>query len=317
MKIRTMMITAGVVALGLAAWNTPSKAQGPMYDRVNVNLPYTVTVGNRTLQPGDYVIQQLRDQGGGSRVLLIYSDNGMKFETSAMTIPALDQNTPESTKVVLHHFGNDYYFDKVWIQGKDYGYEFPVPDSVKSRERERMQPISVAATYSTVQQSDTTSAANTTTTTAATTRGTTTAANSAATTRQTTTPAATNQSTTTAANSAATTAATSTATTGRATTSAATNQSTTAQAYNSQSPATTSGTMTAQNQTTTHPSTTQGRSTVSAANNSATTARSTARDMNDTSSADRSMPNTSAGWLMMLLGGGALSGAGMSLRRKR
>jgi len=312
-----MMITAGVVALGLAAWNTPSKAQGPMYDRVNVNLPYTVTVGSRTLQPGDYVIQQLRDQGGGSRVLLIYSDNGMKFETSAMTIPALDQNTPESTKVVLHHFGNDYYFDKVWIQGKDYGYEFPVPDSVKSRERERMQPISVAATYSTVQQSDTTSAANTTTTTAATTRGTTTAANSAATTRQTTTPAATNQSTTTAANSAATTAATSTATTGRATTSAATNQSTTAQGYNSQSPATTSGTMTAQNQTTTHPSTTQGRSTVSAANNSATTARSTARDMNDTSSADRSMPNTSAGWLMMLLGGGALSGAGMSLRRKR
>ena len=88
------MITAGVVALGLAAWNTPSKAQGPMYDRVNVNLPYSVTIGERTLQPGDYVIQQLRDQGGGSRVLLIYSDNGMKFETSAMTIPALDQKTP-------------------------------------------------------------------------------------------------------------------------------------------------------------------------------------------------------------------------------
>src|SRR3982751_4817057 len=180
MKIGTMMITAGVVALGLAAWNTPSNAQGPMYDRVNVTLPYSVTIGDRTLQPGDYVIQQLRDQGGGSRVLLIYSDNGMKFETSAMTIPALDQNTPESTKVVLHHFGNDYYFDKVWIQGKDYGYEFPVPDSVKARERERMQPISVAATYSTVQQTDT-STTTTNTTTA-----------------QTTPPAATTQSTTTA-----------------------------------------------------------------------------------------------------------------------
>src|SRR3982751_5455193 len=202
MKIGTMMITAGVVALGLAAWNTPSKAQGPMYDRVNVNLPYSVTVGERTLQPGDYVIQQLRDQSGGSRVLLIYSDNGMKFETSAMTIPALDQNTPESTKVVLHHFGNDYYFDKVWIQGKDYGYEFPVPDSVKARERERMQPISVAATYSTVPQSEAASTAtttNTTTTTAATTQSTTTtAANNTTTTAQTTAPAATTRSTTTA-----------------------------------------------------------------------------------------------------------------------
>src|SRR5690242_6764672 len=188
MKIGTMMITAGVLALCLATWRV-RKAQGPLYDRVKVNLPYSVTIGERTLQPGDYVIQQLRDQGGGSRVLLIYSDNGMKFETSAMTIPALDNRTPEDTRVILHHFGNDYYFDKVWIQGKDYGYEFPLPDAVKSRERERAQPISVAANYSTVQQTE---SASTTTTTS-----TDTAANSAATTRQTTTPAAT-QSTTTA-----------------------------------------------------------------------------------------------------------------------
>src|SRR4051812_19882852 len=251
MKIGTMMITAGVVALGLAAWNTPSKAQGPLYDRVNVNLPYSVTIGDRTLQPGDYVIQQLRDQGGGSRVLLIYSDSGMKFETSAMTIPALDQNTPESTKVVLHHFGNDYYFDKVWIQGKDYGYEFPLPDSVKARERERMQPISVAANYSTVQSTETTT--NTTT------------ANSAATTQTTTTPAATQQTTT--AQSDTTT----------------------------QSPATTQSTMTAQNQTTMQPSTVQPQTTTQPSTMAPATTRSTA----DTGSADRSMPNTSAGWLMM------------------
>jgi len=308
MKIGTMMITAGVVALGLAAWNTPSKAQGPMYDRVNVTLPYSVTIGDRTLQPGDYVIQQLRDQGGGSRVLLIYSDNGMKFETSAMTIPALDQNTPEHTRVILHHFGNDYYFDKVWIQGKDYGYEFPVPDSVKARERERMQPISVAASYSTVQQSDTTTN-TTTTTTAATNQGTTSAA-----TNQGTTSAATNQGTT----SAATNRGTTSAATNQGTTSAATNQGTTAQA--TQSPATTTSTMTAQNRTTSQPSTVQNQGSVAPYDNSAasnaTTARSTARNMDNTG-ADRSMPNTSAGWLMMLLSGGALSGAGLSLRRKR
>src|SRR6476659_7689380 len=166
MKIGTFAIAAGVTALGLATWMTPGKAQGPLYDRVNVNLPYAVTVGDRTLQPGDYVIQQLRDQGGNSRVLLIYSDNGMKFETSAMTIPALDPNTARDTKVILHHFGNDYFFDKVWIQGKDYGYEFPLPDSVKARQREEMQPVSVAANYSTTSSTDTTTntATNNTTT---------------------------------------------------------------------------------------------------------------------------------------------------------
>jgi len=274
-----MMITAGVLALGLATW-TPSKAQGPLYDRVKVNLPYSVTIGERTLQPGDYVIQQLRDQGGGSRVLLIYSDNGMKFETSAMTIPALDNRTPEDTRVILHHFGNDYYFDKVWIQGKDYGYEFPLPDAVKSRERERAQPISVAANYSTVQQTE---SASTTTTTS-----TDTAANSAATTRQTTTPAAT-QSTTTAQAQPETTQ------------SAAT---TTAQSQSTMPPATTQATT--QSQPTMQPSTTSSRATTTAADHSATSG-----------SADRSMPNTAAGWVMMLLSGGTLSGAGLARRRRR
>jgi hypothetical protein len=280
MKIGTMMITAGMVALGLAAWNTPSKAQGPMYDRVNVNLPYSVTIGDRTLQPGDYVIQQLRDQGGNSRVLLIYSDNGMKFETSAMTIPALDQNTPESTKVVLNHFGNDYYFDKIWIQGKDYGYEFPLPDSVKARERERMEPVSVAATYSTTQQSNTTTTTNTTTAQNATTT-------QATTTTAQTTPPATTQATTTQ------------------------------QQATTPSPATTTSTMTAQNQTTTRPSTVQSQATTQPSTVQSQNTMPPSTPMNDTGSANRSMPNTSAGWLMMLLSGGALSGAGMTLRRKR
>src|SRR5437764_15051527 len=81
----------------------------------------------------------------------------MHFETSAMTIAALDTLTPRDTKVVLHRFGNDYFFDKIWIQGKNYGYEFPLPESVKSRERERMQPVNVAARYeaTTAQQAQT------------------------------------------------------------------------------------------------------------------------------------------------------------------
>jgi LPXTG-motif cell wall-anchored protein len=37
----------------------------------------------------------------------------------------------------------------------------------------------------------------------------------------------------------------------------------------------------------------------------------------DSNTANREMPNTSAGWLMMLLGGGSLSAVGAALRRKR
>jgi hypothetical protein len=141
MKHKTLMTIAFFLAAGAAL------AQGPMYDKVIVDLPYRVTINNTMLEPGHYVIRQLDDPGGGSRVLQIFSDDGMKLRTSTLTIPALDNNTPENTKIILHRFGSDYYFDKIWIQGKNYGYEFPLPNAVKSRMREQSEPYTVAATY--------------------------------------------------------------------------------------------------------------------------------------------------------------------------
>src|SRR5215472_11904772 len=160
MKSKYFSSGAAALALGAALWVAPGKVQGqgPLYDRVNVNLPYTVTIGDKVLQPGEYVIQQLNSASGDSRVLLIYGDNGMKFETSAMTIPCLDTNTARDTRVMLHHFGNDYYFDKVWIQGKDYGYEFPLTQDARSRESERGVAVTVAAKYENTTREDTATA---------------------------------------------------------------------------------------------------------------------------------------------------------------
>ena len=236
-------MAAGALALGLATLVTPSQAQGPLYDTVYVNLPYSVTLGNKTLQPGNYVIREL-PQASKSYVLEIYADNGMKWETSAMTIPAYKVDTPDSTTVVLHHFGPDYYFDRIWIQGKNYGYEFPLPNSVKERQKELQQPISVAARYE--------------------------ATPAPATTAQNTTPPAAQNQTTPPAN--------------ETTPPAATAQNTTPQA----APA----------PTTPAPSTPPA------------TAQNTVPQQ-------RTLPTTSADWLMMLLSGGGLSGAGLFLRRKR
>jgi len=147
MKLKSFATTAGAAALALAVWITPEGIQGqPMFDRVNVNLPYKIMLGEKTLEPGDYTIQQLPSNGGASRVLLFYTDNGMKFETSAMTIPALDINTPRDTKLVLNHVGDAYYINKIWVQGKDYGYELPMPKSLKGREKE-MTETTVAGQY--------------------------------------------------------------------------------------------------------------------------------------------------------------------------
>lgn len=275
MKIGAITNAAAVIALGLAAW-APIQAQ-PLYDRVNVNLPYTVTIGDKTLQPGEYTIQQLQTTGGDNRIVLIYGNNGMKFETSAMAIPALDPNTARDTKLILHQVGSDYYLDKIWIQGKDYGYEFPLPNSVKSREKEMAQAVSVPAQYSTSQSSATSESASNT-------------ANQQPANNQTETKQAVNTSPQTDNTTPQTTTPPVETTPPPVTDNSTSAQNAQPQQYQPQNSADRSADMNANNTP------------------SATTDQTT-----DTTS----MPHTSAGWLMMLLTGGTLSGAGLSLRRKR
>jgi len=275
MKSKSFTFAASALVLGLATLVTPNTIQAqPLFDRVDVTLPYSVTIGDKTLQPGNYVIQQMDNQSGGGQVLLIYGDNGMKFQTSALTIPALQNRTQPDTRVILHHIGSDYYFDKVWVQGKDYGYEFPLPNSVKMREKEAMEPVTVAANASSVPASTVQAA---TTTQATTQPATTTQASTPA---QTTLPATTSQSTM--------------------------QQQTTTQAQ------------TTPQQTTTRAQTTPQQTTTQAA----TTSQSSADRVDTTpatngNSSTPAMPHTDAGWLMMLLGGGTLTGLGATLRRKR
>jgi hypothetical protein len=144
---KNFLFTSAALVAGLAATTVGANAQGPLYDKVMVDLPYAVTINNTVLPPGHYVIRQMDYAGTNSRVIMIFSDHGMKLKATSLTIAALDINTPEKTSIILHHFGNDYYFDKIWIQGKNYGYEFPLPPAVKARQREAMQPYTVAATY--------------------------------------------------------------------------------------------------------------------------------------------------------------------------
>jgi hypothetical protein len=151
MTIRTLVPAAAAFAvLGAAAWIMPHATAQTMWDTVKVTLPYTITLGDKTLPPGDYTIKQLQTAGGDSPVLQFFNGKGMKFETSALTIHAVDVNTPNDTTVSLHHIGDNYYFDKIWIEGKNYGYEIPLPKSVTERESE-------AAAISVPAQVDTTS----------------------------------------------------------------------------------------------------------------------------------------------------------------
>ena len=46
------------------------------------------------------------------------------------------------------------FLHKIWVQGKNYGYEFPIPSDIRRREMERNAPAAVVAQYT--QQQETT-----------------------------------------------------------------------------------------------------------------------------------------------------------------
>ena len=92
MNIRNIALpAAAVVLLGMAGTFVAVRAQGPLYDTVIVDLPYTVSVRDTVLPPGHYVIRQLSSPTD-SRVLQIFSNDGMKLETTV--IIRADKATP-------------------------------------------------------------------------------------------------------------------------------------------------------------------------------------------------------------------------------
>jgi len=283
MKTRTFRNTVSAAALGLAMWAAPGAVYSqPMYDRIKANIPYKITVGEKTLEPGDYTIQQLPSQSS-SRILLFYTKDGMKFETSAMTIPALDPDTARDTKLILNKVGDDYYVHKIWVQGKDYGYELPIPKGLKDREKEATMAAATVTGTSTSAPLDTTQATDdtrATTDTKATNDTQATTQPTSPTAQATMPPPVTSQTEQKSINQDQNTAAITPAPTPTPTTPAVDANANSADRAVPEPQATT-------------PATAPSASTSTPA-----------------------MPSTAANWLTMLLGGGTLSGLGLMLRRK-
>jgi hypothetical protein len=131
----------------LLALGTLAFGQTGLYDKVVVDFNQNVKVVDQTIPPGHYEIRQLRNSSGGARILFVTADGASKFEASGTTIPILNNETPGQTRVILQRIGQNYYLNRIWIDGKDYGYEFPLPEEAKALMNERVEPLTLTATF--------------------------------------------------------------------------------------------------------------------------------------------------------------------------
>jgi hypothetical protein len=107
--------------------------------QVKVTFSDPVVVGETTLPPGDYTFREV-----SNHVVQVFDGEDMKAEAAVITIDTENKEPSEETKFVLYKLaGNeDLYVNKMWIQGKATGYEFELPERIKSLERERETSIS-------------------------------------------------------------------------------------------------------------------------------------------------------------------------------
>lgn len=82
-------------------------------------------VGTYKLQPGDYVVQQVTPTSN-PRVLEFLSGDEMRSYFTITAIPVLRNDAPSESRVVLQdEAGGIVRLYRIWVQGRNYGYEIP------------------------------------------------------------------------------------------------------------------------------------------------------------------------------------------------
>jgi len=145
MHFRKLLLV--VFAVAAVTFSVGLRGQG-LIDGIKVTLPQPVTVGDKVLDPGEYEIR--RPSSTNRDIIQIFNKDKMVYETNVLTVATgPDAKDPKETKVVLHHIGDAYYFDKIWMEDKNYGWEFPLPERARALQREAA--LNVPARYETAQ----------------------------------------------------------------------------------------------------------------------------------------------------------------------
>jgi hypothetical protein len=109
----------GVVATG--ALMASSLMAASNQTRITVNLPHSVTVGSTTLPSGSYTISTL-DMFDGEYFVI----RSAATQNAVATIQAqkIDAAETDKTEIRFSKDGDQWHFDKMFIEGDGVGYQF-------------------------------------------------------------------------------------------------------------------------------------------------------------------------------------------------
>jgi hypothetical protein len=104
-----------VTAVSVAAQSERSKI---------TNIPFSFTVGEKTLPAGEYTVEPNRRDY--DKVWLVQSRDGHS-SVLFTTMPVQASETQEKTKFVFHKYGDQYFLSQIWTPGGNSGRELLMP----------------------------------------------------------------------------------------------------------------------------------------------------------------------------------------------
>jgi hypothetical protein len=112
-NLRSVLFALTVLLMATAAQAQTTNVKG--------NVPFDFVVGNHTYPAGEYAIKSIFDDGTAIRINNAEGDAAGIALSNACTGSA----PANSTKLVFHRVGDNYFLYQIWTEGNSAGREFP------------------------------------------------------------------------------------------------------------------------------------------------------------------------------------------------
>jgi hypothetical protein len=106
-----------LIGLGLLLATASAYAQTGL---VKASIPFSFIVEKTMLPPGNYSLHGL--SAGNGRVMTIQSAD-RKFTKMVLPNSCESKDVANTTRLVFHRYGDQYFLAEVWMEGKDLGQQ--------------------------------------------------------------------------------------------------------------------------------------------------------------------------------------------------
>ena len=104
--------------------------------RSTINIPFSFTVGHKTLPAGEYTVEpNRRDSNSYWLIQSVKGNDSVLFTTGS----AWTRETQENTKLVFNNYDGQYFLSQIWTAGDNSGRELHMPRVERQLAKRRIQ----------------------------------------------------------------------------------------------------------------------------------------------------------------------------------